>query len=317
MGAVVFATQSLLPFQIVLPTGTLAGAYTDLGILEIRGLRDLDGLRTDDEPRGQADGLQPGMNRLGNRVVTIKWELTLATGGVEAALQLLAAAYQNVPDPDDVVLTGGEFLRQMAGVGDPSKPVSALYVQLPGRTLPLVVFGRPLKYTPPIDRDYQWGQVVVGTQWDSPDGLLYDGTVISDTVGLPASSGGLAWPAAFPWAFGDSSGGAVNLFNSGEYPARPLTVLRGPVNWPTVANANTGEYIRLNMALGVDDTVVIDHDAGTVTLNGSGNRNGKVAQGSTFFTCRPGMTTIAFSSTDAVTPAGTMSVYIMPTYSSV
>jgi hypothetical protein len=305
---------SVQDWQIVLPTGVTVGAGTAVNIMGVDGLRDLTGLRSGDIPRAQSDGVYPGLNLLGERPVTIKWELTLAPGGVENALQILAAGFQNVPDPSTVCMTAGDYLRQQAGVGA-IKPVSMLQVKLPGRAAPFFLFGRPTKHTVPIDLNYQFGQVHPVSEWTSSDGTIYDGTVVTGTVGLPTPSTGLAWPAPFPWTFGASTGGSITLNNTGAYAARPVFILQGPLSYPTISNQNTGQFIKLNIVLGASDVVVIDHQAGVVTLNSNSNRNNTVLVGSSFFACAPGATTIGFASGDSVAVTGTLTASIFPTYS--
>lgn len=311
MPAVIFATATLQPWQARLASGVIAGAGTDINLFNITGLRDLPAIRTNDGERGQADGLYPGTSYLGERVCQIVWELTLASN-MEQALQDLASGYQNVRDPELVLMTGMDYLIQYAGVGNAGKAMSALQVQLPGRTFPFVMFGRPSKYSVPIDTNYQYGQVKVTTEWTSPDGLLYDGSVVAGTTGLPAPAQGLSWPASFPWTFGSSTGGFVTLDNTGAYDAYPLVVIRGPVSYPRVTNANTGEYMDYDIVLGAGDMLAIDHRNGVVTLNGTANRNDIVNVGSTFYTMAAGNTTLTFTSRDAVTVAGAMSAYLLP-----
>lgn len=301
-------------WQIILPTGVTVGAGTGINLLGIDGLRDLAGVRSGDTPRAQSDGTYPGLNLLGERPVTFKWELTLAPGGVEAALQTLAAGFQNVGDPSTVCMTAGDYLRQQAGAGT-TKPVSMMQVKLPGRTYPFYLFGRPTKYSVPINTDYQYGRVQPVSEWTSSDGAIYDGNVVTGTVGLPSPTAGMSWPASFPWTFGASTGGSVSLNNTGAYAAKPVFVLQGPLSYPAISNQSTGQFIKLNIVLGASDTVVIDHQAGVVTLNGTANRNNTVLVGSSFFSCAPGVTTVGFASGDAVAVAGTLTASIFPTYS--
>jgi hypothetical protein len=248
--------------------------------------------------------------------VTFKWELTLAPGGVENALQTLAAGWQNIPDPSTVCMGAGDWLRQQASVGT-IKPVSMLQIKLPGRPYPLYLFGRATKYSPPIDLNYQFGQVQVTSEWTSPDGAIYDGNLVNGTAGLPSPTSGMSWPASWPWTFGASTGGTISLNNTGSYPARPVFVLQGPLSYPTISNQNTGQFMKLNIVLGATDVVVVDTQAGVVTLNGTSNRNNTVLVGSSFFACAPGATTIGFASGDSVAVAGTLSAYLLPTYSAV
>lgn len=309
---------SFTSWQVQLSTGVTVGANSGTGInlTGITGLRDLDGVRSGDAARGQSDGYYPGLNLLGERKTVISWDLTMAPGGVEAALQILAAGFQNVPDPSLVCMTSGDYLRQVAGVGV-QNPVSWLQFQLPGRAQPLVLFGRATKYSPPIDIDYQYGKVAVQTEWTSPDGVIYDSIIESGTSGLPSPASGMSWPASWPWTWGASTGGGFSLANPGNYPAYPVFVLQGPLSYPIITNSNTGQSMQLGVTLGASDVMVIDHQAGVVTLNGSANRNGLVLVGSSFFQIQPGNTAIDFSSGDATQVAGTLTGYCLPTYSAV
>lgn len=302
-------------WQIQLPTGTVVGAGTSVNIVSIAGLRDLAALRTSDQPKAQSDGVYPGMNRLGERSVQIVWDVTLASGGVESALQTLAAAFQNIPDPASVCMTAGDYLRQQAGVGT-TKTVSMLQIQLPVRSKPLYLFGRPTKYSPPIDNNYQYGKVQIATEWVSADGVIYDGTVVTGNAGLPAPTSGMSFPASFPWTFGSSSGGSFSMNNTGSYPAKPFFLINGPISYPVLTNTNTGEFIALDIALASGDTLTVDHQAGVVTYNGA-NRNNVVRVGSSFFTCAAGNTTIQITSGDSTQVSGTATGYLLPTYSAV
>lgn len=313
MAVVIFGTTTLTPYQVQLASGTIAGAGTSIGLKSISGLRDLPATRYQDQDRGQADGSYPGTSYLGERVLQIVWELTLATN-LEGTLTSLAAGFQNVTDPASVVMTGGDFLLQQAGFLT-GKPVSAITVQLPNRTSPFIVFGRPTKYNVPIDTDYQFGRVNVTSEWTSPDGLLYDGTLVTGSCGLPTPQVGLSWPAAFPWSFGSSTGGNISLNNTGSYPTPPLLVLKGPLSYPRITNANTGEYMDLNIVLGASDTLTVSHQTGVLTLNGTANRNNAVNSGSSFFAIASGTTSLTFSSKDSVAVAGTCTAYILPAYS--
>lgn len=302
-------------WQIQLPTGTVVGAGTSVNIVSIIGLRDLAGVRGSDQPRAQSDGVYAGLNQLGERAVQIVWDVTLASGGVESALQTLAAAYQNVADPASVCMTAGDWLRQQAGVGT-SKTVSMLQIQLPNRSVPFYLFGRPTKYSPPIDLNYQYGKVQIATEWSSPDGVIYDGTLVSGNAGLPSPTSGMSWPASFPWTFGSSSGGSFSLNNTGAYPAKPFFKINGPISYPVLTNTNTGAFIALDIPLASGDVLTVDHQAGVVTYNGA-NRNNVVRVGSSFFTCNPGNTTIQITSGDSTAVTGTATGYLLPTYSAV
>jgi hypothetical protein len=304
---------TLTPYQVQLPTGTIAGAGTSIGLKSISGLRDLPAIRAQDQERWQGDGAYPSPAYTGERVLQIVWELTLATN-LEASLSSLAAGFQNVTDPSAVCMTSADYLTQLASAG--TKPVSALTIQLPNRANPFMVFGRPTKYNAPIDSNYQYGQVNITSEWTAPDGLLYDAAVNTATTGILASQSGASFPWTFPVVFGASSGGYLTASNAGTYPASPVYKITGPVTNPRVINGATGQYIRVNLALQPGDVLVIDTQSRAIRLNGV-NRNNALDTTSAFSKIPVGGTSIQFSSSDATHVAGQLAAYTLNTYSAV
>lgn len=301
----------LTDYQVQLPDGTVAGAGTTVGLLEVTGLRGTTGSRSADTDRAGVDGMSPGMSFLTGRTVGVKWLLVIP-GAVESALQILTRNWQNTQDPSSIVMTARDYLMQVAGGG--SRLVSALQIQLPGRDEPLMVFGKPGRMEPPVNSGYQAGWVEVESEWVVPDGKIYDTTVNTVTTGLPASTGGAAFAWTFPVNFGPSTGGTLPVVNDGLYPAKPVFQVLGPVINPKIANTATGQFVRVNISVAAGDTLLIDSDSRVVRLNGA-NRNINLDVNSSFFTIPPGGTTLSFSSTDGGDVAGTLSVYSLNTYS--
>lgn len=322
MPAVVFAPVTLLDYQIQLPNNTIVGYQSATGVLfsSITGLVDLPQIRTGDLEKGSIDGMYPGLNLLGLRSVQIQWDTTGAIVGIEQARSTLAAALQSVPDPASVAMTVGDYLRQQAGIGA-TKPVSAIQVKLPTRPYGTLLFGRPVKHALKIDRNYQFGQAAPVTQWDCPDGAIYDNNLVTGTAGLPSPTSGLVWGSAWPWSWGSSTGGSFTLNNTGSYYATPFFVVKGPCTNPVITNQATGQYIALNIALGAADVLTVDTQSGVVSLNQTAtaapNRNGAVRVGSTFFRVAAGTTTIGFSSSDSTGVTGTLTGYLLPTSSTI
>ena len=298
-------------YQIQLPDGTVLGAGTAVGYLEATGLRGAGNLRSADEDRAGVDGMAPGMSLLTSRTVGVKWLIAAPSIGAEAALQLLTNNWQNTVDPSTIILTARDYLLQQASGG--TKPVSMLQFQLPGRSVPLLAFGKPGKMAPPVNSSYQFNWLEVDSDWTVLDGKIYDATVNTVTVGLPSSLGGAAFPWSFPINFGPSTGGTLQVANGGKYPAKPVFKFTGPVTNPKVSNTS-GQYIRVNLTLGAGDVVLVDTDSRVVRLNGV-NRNNALDVGSSFFTIPPGGTSLSFSSTDGGTVAGTVTAYTLNTYS--
>lgn len=303
--------MSLANYQIQLPDGTVAGAGTAVGLLEVTGLRGAAATRSEDSDRAGVDGMSPGMSFLTGRTVGVKW-LLVNPGDVESALQILTRNWQNTNDPSAIVMTARDYLMQYAVGG--SRPVSALQVQLPGRAAPFLVLGKPGKLEPPVNSAYQFGWLEVSSEWAVPDGKIYDANVNTATIGLPTSLGGAKFPWTFPVNFGPSTGGSLQVANGGRYPAKPVFKVLGPVTNPKITNPATGQFIRVNLSLQSGDVLIIDADSHVVRLNGA-NRNLALDVGSSFFDIPPGGTYLSFASTDGTSVAGTVTAYTLNTYS--
>lgn len=315
MPAVVFAAVTLSQYQVYISsTSTILGAGTDVGLISTTGLRDLPPIRQGNVNRGQRDGALPGLNFVGERSVGINYQITLATGGTEAALALTTAAHQNISDPSTICMTAGDYLRQKAGVGA-TKPIYSGMVQLPNRATPLIFFGRPVRFNAPIDTDFQYGRINISTEWSCPDGLLYDNTVVSGQCGLPNPTSGATFDATFDLTFGASAGGSFQMINSGAYQTAPYFTITGPVSYPIITNQATGQQIKLNIVLGASDILAIDCQSGTVTLNGTANRNNTVDISTSFFQLLPGSNTIGFASSDSTAVTSQLTGYALPAYS--
>ena len=314
MPAVVFAAVTLTQYQVyVSSTSSIFGAGTDVGLISITGLRDLPGIRQGNVNRGQKDGALPGLNFVGERTIGINYQITTTSAGTEAALASASAAHQNVIDPSTICMMSGDYLRQKAGAGT-VKPVYSGMVQLPTRANPLIFFGRPVRFSAPISTDYQYGRVDIATEWSCPDGLLYDNTIVSGSRGLPNPTSGMTFPATFNLTFGASSGGSFQMNNTGAYNTSPFFTITGPVSYPIITNQTTGQQIKLNIVIGAGDTLAVDCQSGTVTLNGA-NRNNTVDITTTFFQLTPGTNTIGYGSADSAAVTSQLTGYALPAYS--
>lgn len=314
MPAVVFAAVTLSQYQVYISsTSTILGAGTDVGLISIGGLRDLPGIRQGNVNRGQRDGALPGLNLVGERSIQINYQITKTADTTESTLANVTAAHQNVIDPSAICMTSGDWLRQKSGAGI-TKPVYSGMVQLPNRANPLIFFGRPVRFSAPVAADFQYGRVDIATEWSCPDGLLYDNALISGQCGLPNPTSGLHFPATFNLTFGSSAGGSFQMNNTGSYPTAPFFTITGPVAYPIISNQTTGEQIKLNIVLSAGDTIAIDCQSGTVSLNGA-NRNNTVDISTTFFGLTPGTNTIGFASSDSAAVTSQLTGYALPAYS--
>jgi len=312
--AVVFAAVTLAQYQVyVSSTSSIFGAGTDVGLISITGLRDLPEIRQGDVNRGQRDGALAGLNLVGKRTIAINYQITNTAASTESVLASVTAAHQNVIDPSTICMMSGDYLRQKSGSG-PVKSIYSGMVQLPNRANPLIFFGRPVRFNAPVDTDFQYGRVDISTEWSCPDGLLYDNTVITGQCGLPNPTSGAHFPATFNMTFGTSSGGSFQMNNTGSYITAPFFTITGPVAYPIITNQTTGQQIKLNIVIGAGDTLAVDCQSGTVTLNGV-NRNNTVDITTSFFGLLPGVNTIGYGSSDSIAVTSQLTGYALPAYS--
>ncbi|MGW1160355.1 phage distal tail protein [Streptomyces sp. NPDC002519] len=108
------------------------------------------------------------------------------------------------------------------------------------------------------------------------DPRRYSTTLQSGTTGLPTTSGGLTFPAAFPITFSATTvSGLINALNIGTFESRPILTITGPVTAPSVAATYPDGTVRqliYSLDLQSGDVLTIDTDAHSVMLNGNVSR---------------------------------------------
>jgi len=121
------------------------------------------------------------------------------------------------------------------------------------------------------DRTATWSVMVTAA-----DPRRYDITAQSGTIGLPSTTGGLAFPVTFPVTFSAVTvSGQITAANAGSFETRPVLTIAGPVAAPSVAGLYPDGSVRqlaYSQDLQTGDVLVIDTDAHTVTLNGAVSR---------------------------------------------
>jgi phage-related protein len=135
-------------------------------------------------------------------------------------------------------------------------------------------------------------------------------TAISATTGMPASSGGLTFPAVFPWSFATISSGIVTLNNQGNASAPTLIRIDGPITTPTVTHVGTGMAIGLSLTLASGEWVVIDVEAQTVRAQGTSSRNQYITSRG-WVSAQPGSNSWALT---APSGSGQLTVTITPAW---
>lgn len=276
--------MTLQPYQSSF-NGLTWGAGTDIGVLEIDGLRSMQ-TRTSDQSYPEDDGALPGIDLLAERTITYRLQIAAPqTMTVEQALQASAAAFQVIRDP-----AGG----------------LPLQVMLPGWVEPRQLTARPVNNDVPVDVNYSLQFIEFHVQLVAADPLIYSTSLHTASTGLPSPTAGITFNVTFPASFGSSTGGSVLVANAGNYSSRPVITIAGPCINPQVSNGTS--FLGFNLSLAAGDQLVIDMSAKSATLNGSASRYNTVMTGSTWWSLPAGNSTITFETGDGAQVAATMTI---------
>jgi hypothetical protein len=239
--------MSELEGLVVTVNGLVVGAGQTVRITEIRGLDELPDIRTFDQPRSQADGLDFGTDLLGGRVIEVD------TVAYPADVAATAAALRSALVPD----ASGTL--QIDGIpGLPS----------------LLLDGRVRKRRLPTTRELASGVIRCPFDFETDDARLYAATETVLTTGPGSTSGsGFAPPLTPPLTPGGSAvGGNVQALNEGNRQTWPVVRVDGPVTAFSLTNSTTGKSLRFTLPLVAGEHVVFDMDAKTVLLGGTASR---------------------------------------------
>lgn len=215
--------------------GLTIGANTRYAILGVEGL-DMGGqARSGDVDLPRDHGQTPGLDVYGGR--DILFDLWLAAGdGLSLSTLQTNLAYATQVQPNEEL---------------------PLWVQLPGLP-PLASMCRPRNRKGKIDTKYTAGAV-----WEpelplhATDPRMYGaGESLSASAEKPRE-GGLSFPVTFPATFGSTLPAILEVNNAGTVEMRPIAVLTGPLDLPSLTNASIGgePYIQIARPLGEEPTV--------------------------------------------------------------
>jgi hypothetical protein len=119
----------------------------------------------------------------------------------------------------------------------------------------------------------------------------------------PATGHGIVFPLAFDFDFGSegeiTGGTPVQVAGTVETP--PTFTFRGPCTSPSITNVTTGKTWRYTGSLLAGETLVVDIDAATVMLGGTGNRYYLVDPASDWWMLVPGQNVLTYAAAGAGT----------------
>jgi hypothetical protein len=130
----------------------------------------------------------------------------------------------------------------------------------------------------------------------APDPRRYSTVQSTFTLGLPTSSSGLTLPltlpATFPAAPATGMGVAVNL---GDIAAPWTARLNGPLTNPVLTHIQSGRRLSYAITIAAGDYLLLNSLDHTVLLNGSADRSGYIAVGSSWWRLNNGTNNVKFT----------------------
>ena len=262
------------------------GTNSPFQILEVNGLEDLPDIRVQDDNRGYIDGMFTGRDFLSGRYLTM-------------TIQILGDSNNSMVQ--NVALLKNNLIPQTAGT-------NPLQFQIPGSNLQ-VIYARVRKRTLKIDPEFTYGKSIAVVQFFAPDPRIYDWTVQSTDLATSSFNTGRTYNrvytaaasyGAYPYTTGMSFGGGTAtqniILNNGNTTTYPTITITGPAVNPKIINASTGQYLQINYNMSATDTLVIDTDFRTVTLDGVARRS-ILSNSSSWFGAAPGTSFYTFNAT--------------------
>jgi len=235
------------------------------------------------DPRPYGDRSFAGDTYLEERV------LTFADGFVEAPTQALALAAWD----------------QLLAVAQTRVEILYTQQETPPRSLYLRAASGQPKRRWLSDTAFEFSLIMV-----AEDPLKFSATEAAATVStmLPMPAEGRVYNRTYPYTYPPTTTqGSVRLTNSGNEDAPSVITLRGYLDHPVVGLDSTGEFVGLDVVLGVMDTATIDSRNALVTINGQ-VRYDALIPGSSFLTLPPGDNTLRLSHADAYNTTALMTV---------
>ena len=280
---------SLIDYRFAFNDFEFGGGNSVYQIMTIDGLEDLPVIRNQDDNRGYQDGMWTGRDFLSGR--TIVMTMTIrgdANGSMSYYLDLLQR----------------NLVPQSSGTG-------LLQFKLPNNSLQRIN-ARVRRRAITINTNYSSGLATATYEFFCPDPRYYDDTLQSVDLYNPTlfTTGRTynrvytapATPGANPLDTGMYFGGGsavTNLVtNNGWVTTYPEFTITGPATNPRITNADTGEFLLVSTTLTASDTLIINTDFRTVTLNGI-NRRALLSNNSTWFAAPPGISYYTFDAQGA------------------
>jgi len=248
------------------------GAGSVYKVLDVDGLESLPALRTQDDFKGANDGSFSGRDYLAPREISMLLNVFAGDGNsAQQNYQLLQAALNYQQQGTTTMLF------QLS----PTDSQNRIDVRLRGRKTS-------------IDPEYTYGLIRAQITMFAPDPRYYLDSLQTVTLTPPSGSVGRVYDRSYDVSYGGGTNvSTATIPNTGWVYSSPTITITGPAINPVVGNVTTNDYITFAYTMSSTDTIVIDLNTKSVTLNGSSARN-LVANGSDWFVASPGSDTFSF-----------------------
>jgi hypothetical protein len=236
--------------QIEWAEALLLGDGTELYVTNLTGWDEMPPVDSGNVARSARHGSWPGRAYAQERIVTVEFDLLPASYDTSALRAAVRAATTISEDATEQALV----VRDDDGAA-------------------LLAWGQVHRRALPMGQGYRRRVEGCAIQWTCADPRRYSLTEQTVTADAPSAGTGLVFPLTFPLDFGiAATTGTATAANAGQAPAHPLITITGPAVTPRVVNMATGAVLEFDLALVAGESLVIDTNAGTVLLGGTGNR---------------------------------------------
>ena len=277
---------SLVDYRFAFNDFEFGGGDSVYQLTSVDGLEDLPVIRNQDDNRGYQDGMWTGTDFLSGR--TLVFNIMIfgdSNNSMQTNLNLLQAA----------------LVPQQSGTG-------LLQFQLPGNDLQRID-ARVRRRQIQINTNYSSGRASATYEFFCPDPRYYDDAELTTDLTNATALAGRTYnrvytatatnpsnPNATGMSFGGGAGAPNLITNDGWTTTYPVITITGPAINPKVTNVTAGAFLLIDQTLGTGDTLILNTDYRTVTLNGI-NRRAILNNSSTWFAAPPGTSYYTFLAT--------------------
>lgn len=263
--------SSLVDYSMAFNGYVFGGADKPVQVTSIEGLEDLPVIRNQDDNRGYQDGMFTGSDFLSGRTIVVSFQVLAGEG--KTMMENLS-----------------EFQSALQPQRQGTKP---LQFKMPGFGIQRVdarVRRRSIK----IDPNFTYGKAVGTYEFFCPDPLIYSDNLQQLDIFSLNQVTGRTYNRVYNMLYGDGNQVATLIHNEGWTNTYPVITITGPCLNPLVINQTTGAFLLVNYNLQTSDTLVLDTNLKSVTLNGV-NRRSLLTNNSTWFSIPAGYTNLKFA----------------------